>query len=178
MERISMQRPLGILATLALFVAASHLHADVWVQNKGAWPKSWPRQLDRFRVNSRTIEGPLGGYLRYEIPIADRDAFEAAWPHFLKVRSASYPIVLIRSPYTGKGAAEGNSITAGVIVNTFPAPQIASATAEEGRAARVESATVIVLVVDGEIVDLNRISLPEKTQIKDERFKDRGSSKL
>jgi hypothetical protein len=37
--------------------------------------------------------------------------------------------------------------------------------------------TVIVLVVDGEVVDLNRIPLPKNTHIQDDRFTGGGTAK-
>ena len=179
---MTMKRFAGILATLAFVIVASHLHAEVTIENKGRWPVTWPKELEPLRETSRTIEGPLAGFLRYEIPFSERDAFESAWSHLLKVRSPEYPITLIRSPYTGTGATKGSSMKAGVLINSFP---FASSTAdpatsdapEKATAPKSTNTTVIVLVVDGEVVDLNRIPLPKNTYIQDERFKDNGITK-
>jgi hypothetical protein len=104
-----MKRFACILATLAFVFLASHLHAEVSIVNKGRWPVTWPKELEPLRETSRTIEGPLGGFLNYEIPFSERDAFESAWSHLLKVKSPESPIILIRGPYTGTGARKGSS---------------------------------------------------------------------
>jgi len=58
----------------------------------------------------------------------------------------------------------------GVIVSSWP---IAASDADT-KTKRSET-TVIVVVVDGDVVDLNRIRLPGSTHIQDERFKDDGT---
>jgi len=179
---ITMKRTAGILATLLVGVVAAQLFADVSIENRGRWPESWPQELEPLREKSRTIEGPLAGFLHYEIPFSDRDAFESAWSHLLKVRSPEYPITLIRSPYTGTGATKGSSMKAGVLINSFPSANSTSDPATSDAPAKATTpkstnATVIVLVVDGEVVDLNRIPLPKNTYIQDERFKDSGITK-
>lgn len=176
---MTMKRFAGILAPLAFVIVASHLHADVTIENKGRWPDTWPKELDSLRETSRTIEGPLAGFLRYEIPFSERDTFESAWSHLLKVRNPESPIILIRSPYTGTGVTKGNSMKPGVLISSFP---FASSTADTAtsdvpaKTATPKSAntTFFVLVVDGEVVDLNRIPLPENTYIQDDRFNDSG----
>jgi hypothetical protein len=178
-EEIPMKRISGILVTLMVVVAAAQLIADVSIENKGRWPESWPKELNPLREKSRTIEGPLAGFLHYEIPFSERDAFESAWPHLLKVKSPESPLILIRSPYTGSGATTGSSMKAGVLVNSYPsANSNADPTTSDARAKdtspKSTSTTCLVLVVDGEVVDLNRIPLPKNTCIQDERFKDSG----
>jgi hypothetical protein len=105
--------------------------------------------------------------LHYAIPFAKREAFEEAWPHLLKVKSPGAPIVLRRGPsfWLGKGAS------AGVCVHTPPKGQAPVADAEKV-GGHWERTIYIELIVDGEIVDLNRISLPRDTPIIDERFKE------
>ena len=172
----------GILATLMVAVVAAQLFADVSIENRGSWPDTWPKELEPLRANSRTIEGPLGGFLYYEIPFTERDAFESAWTHLLKVKSPESPIVLIRSPYTGTGARKGSSMKAGVLINSYPlasstaTPATSDAPAKDS-APKSKNTTTIVLVVDGEVVDLNRIPLPPNTYFQDERFKDSGITK-
>ena len=85
----------------------------------------------------------------YAIPFATREEFESAWPHILKVKSKGASITLLRGPHVHVETAK----TAGVLILPL-------------------SDTSIVLVVDGEIVDLNRIAFPAETPIIDERFKD------
>jgi len=177
-----MRRTAGILVTLLVGVVAAQLFADVSIENRGRWPESWPQELEPLREKSRTIEGPLAGFLHYEIPFSDRDAFESAWSHLLQVKSQESPIVLIRSPYEGTGAMKGSSMKAGVLINSYP---LASSTEDpaasdapaKGTKPKSAITTYLVLVVDGKVVDLNRIPLPKNTYIQDERFQDSGITK-
>lgn len=177
-----MRRTAGIVVTLLMGVVAAQLFADVSVVNIGLWPESWPQELEPLREKSRTIEGPLGGFLHYEIPFTDRDAFESAWSHLLKVRSPESRIVLIRSPYEGTGATKGSSMKAGVLISSYP---FAGSTAVQATAdapakdsePKSTNTTTVVLVVDGEVVNLNRIPLPPNTYIEDQRFNDSGITK-
>lgn len=155
-----MRRMAVILVTLTLVCAfaTSRLGADVSIEDRGSWPKTWPKELESLRMKARTTEGPLAGYLSYELPFLQRKEFESAWPHVLKVRSPEYPITLVRSPH--------GAVKAGVVINSSP---IASR--------ETNTTTVIVVVVDGDVVDLNRIQLPGNTHIQDERFKDGDKTK-
>jgi hypothetical protein len=167
----------SLLSLIVLACGASQSLADVSVENRGRWPDSWPIELDPLRASSRTIEGPLGGFLTYEIPFSQRAAFESAWPHLLKVVTAEAPITLVRSPYASKGAASGNSIKAGVLIHRLPlnisTPRAPQDEGSPDGAKRTQGTTNIVLIVDGDIVDLNRIRLPVNVKIHDERFDDR-----
>jgi hypothetical protein len=164
-----MKTAVATFAAIVLF-AACQLRADYGVEDKGSWPDSWPKELDALRKESRTLEGPLLPLLHYAIPFAKREAFEAAWPHLLKVKSPGAPIVLRRGPsfWLGKEAS------AGVCVHTPPAGQAPIDASKVGGS--WEKTIYLELIVDGEIVDLNRIQLPPDTPIIDERFKD-GVSK-
>jgi hypothetical protein len=104
--------------------------------------------------------------LHYAVPFTSREAFEAAWPHLVKVKSAGAPIVLRRAPNFWLG----DKAKAGVCIHTPPKGQAA---AEAGKVAVKRQQTIYLeLIVDGEIVDLNRIALPKDTPIVDERFTD------
>ena len=154
------------IAAVMLFVAYP-LYADFSYSDKGAWPKSWPKELEELRGQSRTFEGPQAPYLHYGIPFVNRKSFEAAWPHLLKVRSPGAPIVLRRGP-SFWFFKESN---AGVCVHTPPEGQDPAADPSK-IGGRWERTIYIELIVDGEIVDLNRIPLPPDTPIIDERFED------
>ena len=110
--------------------------------------------------------------LHYAISFTNREAFEAAWPHLLKVKSQGAPIVLRRGPSFWLG----NESKAGVCIHTPPEGEAPIADAKNA-GGRWEKTIYIELIVDGEIVDLNRIPLPPDTPIIDERFKD-GKIKL
>jgi hypothetical protein len=153
------------VALIALLTTcAVTLHARVTVKDSGSWPDTWPRELDVHRKTSRTIEGPLGGWLRYEISFKTREDFEAAWPHLLKVRSQNHPITLVSSPHERSGAAKGRPMKAGVMIRSWP-----TAASKKGARPNRSNTTVLVLVVDGEIVDSNRLKIPKGVHLKDER---------
>jgi hypothetical protein len=133
--------------------------AEYAIEDRGTWPESWPKELDSLRKQSRTLDGPLPGVLHYQIPFTKREEFESAWPHLLKVKSKGAPIILLRSPYTRLGR-----IDAGVFIHTPLAGAVDPAD--------LQRCIYIELIVDGKIVDLNRIPLPADTPIIDQRFKD------
>jgi len=165
-----MKRTTALLVAI-LFCVAGHVYAVYGVTDRGEWPKSWPRELEVLRKQSRTLEGPEVLLLHYAIPFTERDAFEEAWPHFLKVKTHGAPIVLRRGPsfWLGQGA------NAGVCIHAPPAGESPVADAKEA-GGQWERTIYIELIVDGDVVDLNRIPLPPDTPIVDERFKD-GHSK-
>jgi hypothetical protein len=161
-----MQRAI-IIAAAIVFCSVCPLDADYLVKNQGTWPPSWPQELEGLRDQSRTLEGPQVLLLHYAIPFTKRESFEATWPHLLKVKSPGAPIMLRR----GASFWLGQELTAGVCVHTPPAGQAPIADAKKV-GGRWERTVYIELIVDGEIVDLNRIPLPPDTPIIDERFED------
>ncbi len=168
-----MNRRKALLAALACWCVCSTVDADYSVEDRGAWPESWPKELDPVRRHARTLEGPLIPFLHYQVPFTKREEFEAAWPHLLKVKTKGAPIILVRAPKTDFFAIK----PAGVFIHSPPsdgdkwgkrdAPSDSTTPRD-----RWLWATYIELVVDGKIVDLNRIALPPNTPIIDERFLD------
>lgn len=161
------------ITVLTAIVACSPcpLYADYRVEDRGSWPESWPKEFEALREKSRTLEGPLRPLRHYAIPFTKREAFEAAWPHLLKVKSPGAPIALRRGPSFWLG---GES-KAGVCIHTPPEGEAPIANAKDA-GGNWERTIYIELIVDGDIVDLNRIPLPPDTPIHDERFKD-GANK-
>ena len=162
------------VATLVLsaFVLTSNAFALYEVSESGQWPASWTRQLESLRKQSRTFVGPTLDAQHHAIRFQTRDEFEAPWPHILKVKNEAVPIFLVRGPnfFVGKEAV-------GVVVHSPvdrnsdknpPAPVPGYPT--ESRSRWLWTG-YIEMVVDGHIVDLNRIPLPTGTLIIDERFK-------
>jgi hypothetical protein len=147
------------------------VHAEYTWVNKGTWPTNWPKELEPLRTQSRTFEGPLAPNQHYAIPFANRKDFESSWPHLLKVKSKESSLHLTRGPnfFLGQG------VKAGIVVHSPPvggADNPANPGAQVvGRKGSLTS-TYIELIVDGEIVDLNRIPLPAETMIVDDRFKE------
>jgi hypothetical protein len=66
-------------------------------------PRAGPRNWNPFEKQARTLVGPEVLNRHYQIPFTKREEFEAAWPHFLKVKS--------------KGAPTGSERTLGKIHN-------------------------------------------------------------
>jgi len=171
-----MTRTLALLAAITLSATFSAAYADYGVEDRGAWPQTWPKELEPLRKQARTLEGPLVLYRHYLIPFTKREEFEAAWPHLLKVKTKGTPIILVRGPKTSFFSVE----PAGVHIQTPPldarqkeaVTEVSSEDAKKAHGAWRTNATYIELVVDGEIVDLNRISLPPDTLVIDERFKE------
>jgi hypothetical protein len=167
-----MKRTIAFVAAIALCAVGS-VHALYEVFDKGTWPKSWPKELEPLRKHVRTLQGEFG-YRHYEIPFTKRQEFEAAWPHILKVKSKGAPIILVRGPKTDFFSIK----PAGVLIHSPSAGTDKRANPEEPLLGQTNARTTwmnttfIELVVDGKIVDLNRIPLPADTPIIDERFKD------
>ena len=166
-----MKRSAPLVAALALLAAVPSALALYEVWDEGVWPRTWPKELEPLRKQARTLEGPEVLNRHYEIPFTKRDEFESAWPHLLKVKSKGAPLILLRRPpmnlYTLK---------AGVIVHTPPVntdvranPETPIPGQDNPRVTWMRT-TFVELVVDGDVVDLNRIPLPPDTPIIDERF--------
>jgi len=128
--------------------------AEYVLTDRGEWPNSWPKELEPLRKHARTLDGPLPLDLHYAIRFTDRDEFESAWPHILDVKSKGTSLRLVRGP----NFFLGGESKAGVVIHC-----------PRGQS---DEAATLELVVDGDIVDLNRIPLPPDTPIVDERFKD------
>ena len=167
--------------TIVLFVAITLAPAAAEpplyeVVNRGIWPKTWPAELEILRKQSRTLIGPMLPRPHYEIPFTDREKFEAAWEHLLRVKTSQTPIFIVRAP----DSRLGTKIGAGVRIYS-PPPQKGKRVHPEkpmrgrfdNRRERWMYTTFIELIVDGKVVDLNRIRLPEDTMMIDERFANR-----
>lgn len=158
-----------VCVTICVLCLASPAYGLYVVTNKGLWPDRWPKQLD-------SLVGPHFELRHYAIPFKTREEFESAWPHTVDVISPGAPIVLRRNTsfWLGKG-------NAGVCIHTPPEgkepisgdqikPAVPGASPFAG--GRLDRTIYIELIIDGEIVDLNRIQLPVDTPIIDERFKE------
>jgi hypothetical protein len=149
-----MKRTTVFVAVIAFCVLCSAAYAIYGVNNEGTWPKSWPKELEPLRKQSKTFVGPEAPEIHYQIPFAKREEFESAWPYILKVKGKGVPLKLLRGPHTWLG-----TVNAGVCIHCPPA----------GSDEQINP-DAIDLIVDGQIVDLNRIPLPPDTPIIDARF--------
>jgi len=166
------------MRTAAVFFAAVVLGAlgsaayAMWsVADEGTWPKTWPKELEPLRKQARSAEGGLVNLVVHEIPFTTRADFESAWPHILKVKSKGAPLFLRKGPDDWLG----DTMNAGVRIHC-PPPQAGDRVVPEGPLpgdrdprSRWMYTTFIELVVDGVVVDLNRIPLPAETPLIDER---------
>jgi hypothetical protein len=173
----AMNRKRTSLAALALVFACSFVFAIWDVSDHGDWPKSWPKELEPLRKQSSTIQGSEANLIKHHIPFTKREEFEAAWPQLLKVKTKGAPIFLSHSPLSHWHFGE---IKAGVLVhspsNVPKSDKVAGPIAgAKDLHDRWMATTYIELIVDGEIVDLNRVSLPADTPIIDQRFEKKPS---
>lgn len=163
-----------VLLTVAVVLyAATAAHAVYTFSDEGNWPQDWPKELESLRKHSRSLVGPDAGSRHYAIPFADRDAFETAWPHILRIRSKGAPIFLSRGP----NFFLGEDRSSGVVIHCPPVGQWDNPATPEAPIEGIQNPrgrwayTIYVeLVVDGKAIDLNRIPLPADTPIVDERF--------
>ena len=160
-----MNRAIAVAAAI-VFLSPGSLYALYTIEDRGSWPESWPKELEGLREQSRTLVGPLAPNRHYAIPFAKRESFEAVWPHLLKVKTPGAPILLRRPP--GFGLLDDSK--AGVCIHAPPEGEAPLADAKEANGDR-DRTIYIELIVDGDIIDLNRIPLPPDTPILDERFK-------
>jgi hypothetical protein len=159
-----------VAAALALACLASTAYGLYSVSFTGDWPQTWPKELEPLRQQARSLVGPEAEFRHWAIRFEKRKDFEAVWPHLMTVKSKGAPIILV----SGENFFLGDKCKAGVVVHAPPAgeeknaPRAApgSSNARE----RYLHLTYIELVVDGDVVDLNRIELPPDTPIVDERF--------
>ncbi len=151
-RKLPKQMTFAFVAAIVFCVAGS-AYAISFGGPGGTWPKSWPKELEPLRKQAWTWEHGFGG-MSYDIPFTNREEFESAWPHLLTLKSKGVAITLMRGSHLRVGPGK---TTAGVRV----VPPRDNTT----------TVTTILLVVDGTIVDLNRIPLPADTPIIDERFK-------
>ena len=183
-----MARALAIL-TVVTFATLS-LHAEekfsgyLLLQN-GEWPTSWPKELDPLRHHmgkgrfTATFSRSGEDQLHFGIRFTTRKECEAAWPHLLKVRSKGTSIVLRSGPsYWLGGTSHGvcvhqtpaiRRVGGGNLPITKTPREVENLLSADEVRSRTPSS--LALFVDGEIVDLNRISLPEDAPIIDRRVK-------
>ena len=132
--------------------------------------------------HGRVHEGIAWG--SYDIAFKTREEFEAAWPYILKLHGKGVSVTLLRGPHVRVWKTRpAKSQTAGVRImfstkmdkKRPPKIKLEKTTFSKTGGVFATECTVrgIELVVDGKIVDLNRIRLPAGTQIIDKRFPER-----
>ncbi len=157
----------SFVMSLVVLFAVTSASAENGFELKGTWPKTWPSELEPLRELSQTFEGGEILLQHFAIPFDKREDFESAWPHLLSVKTPGAPILLrAKSENWLSGKA------AGVCMHAPPRSQKARSPKPEDDNDEFKWTSVYIeLVVDGEVIDLNRIPLPQDTPIIDERFK-------
>jgi hypothetical protein len=167
-----MKARIALLATAAVFGLCSAAHALYSLDESGKWPKSWPRQLEPLRKQARTFVGPTVAQQHFAIRFTDRAEFESALPQLLKVKTKGAPVFLVSGPsfFLGEG------VKAGVIVHSPPVGQSDNPNTPEAPIPGVTkprmrwmNTTYLELVVDGNVIDPDRISISANTPLIDER---------
>src|SRR5262245_52206467 len=168
-----MKTKLVLLFVIILGTAPFVAFAAYSVANEGTWPESWPKELESLRKQAQTYVGSLLPQPHYLIPFTAQQDFEAAGPYFLRVKSKGAPIIPLRGPKTTFMQIK----PAGVIIHAPAAGQNKNPATPEAPIPGVKNVrerwmytTYIELVVDGQVVDLNRIPLPPDSPIIDQRF--------
>lgn len=166
-----MKRTTALVTTLFL-CALVPAFADYSVSERGEWPKNWPKALEPLRKQARTLVGPMVEQRHYAIPFTRQKAFEAAWPHLLKVKSKGAPIFLINGP----DFFLGDKVKAGVIVHCPPldpsgkdAPPPTPIPGVTEPRVRWMNANYLEVVVDDAVINWKHITLPKGVQVIDER---------
>lgn len=205
---------ISALLVVGMLVPALSVFSRVAIVERGEWPDTWPKELEPYRDQAKTVQVGHGIHERvYEIRFTDREDFEKAWPHILAVKSKGAPLSLKGGPFwydvSGSQVASGvmvlspslgyvggpssppawnrnqaeELVTQGKMLRAGPPwpeylysedgqlPEYVKAQekdgkltwvpADAGHRARVD----IILIIDGETIDLNRIVLPPDTPI-------------
>lgn len=156
----TVRRTIGCLVVALLFAGETTFGESTGGPG-GAWPKSWPTELEPFREKAWTWEEGLIASPCYDIAFENREEFEAVWPHILSLKSKGAPVTLLRGDHVRVWTTRPpKNQSAGVIIRP----------ALPGHDKGTLSTTRIYLVVDGDTVDLNRIRLPANSPIIDKRF--------
>lgn len=96
-------------------LSSSLCFALLMAVESGTWPDSWPKELEPFRKQARTVDVAHGiQETVYEIPFENREAFEKVWGHILKLKSKGAPLILEKSPSTYN--VSGSKMERGVLV--------------------------------------------------------------
>lgn len=95
-----------LIGAFAVSIPASVM-ALIATLGEGKWPDSWPKELESYRKQSRTIEVATGTQETiYEIPFTNREEFEKIWPVLLQIKSPRAPITFLTISNTPANAFE------------------------------------------------------------------------
>lgn len=158
------KNPLFVFCLLILITGMGiyGVFADYVVSKDGAWPQNWPIKLEPLRNQSRSLEGGFYPIRFHEISFKDSSEFKRYWPTLLSLKSSKTSITLLKSPDPVFG-----NLKAGVRIKCVPLNDLK---AKEESVVKPKDKVWIELIVDGEIIDLNKVPLPGDAPIYDKRF--------
>jgi hypothetical protein len=100
-KEILMSKRITLTGLTCIFVSTGICLAMVMSSDKGTWPSSWPKELERYRNQSKSFDVAHGIQENvHEISFTKRGEFEKAWPHILNLKSKGAPLIIERSPST------------------------------------------------------------------------------
>ena len=145
---------------LLAFLLLPALAMDSIDSDHGKWPKTWPNELEPLRKQAVSGRGGLAMNPFHEIRLSktDREKFETAWPQILSLKSDGATLTLIDGNHYYQNV---DDVVAGLRI----CPPM------DGAKSGPLSKTRITLMVDGNVIDLNRIRIPLNTPIEDARFR-------
>lgn len=80
---------------VAILLYSTPCLALVMTSGKGMWPANWPKELEPYRENAKTIMVATGIQEDiHEIRFENREDFEKVWPTILKLKSKGAPLRL------------------------------------------------------------------------------------
>jgi len=83
------------LFVVIIALCASVSYALVEFSKEGIWPDTWPKELEKFRKQSRSYSRNLGlEEMWHEIIFKNHEEFEQAWPHILKLKTKGAPLII------------------------------------------------------------------------------------
>lgn len=93
-----LHRLVTVLVLAIVVSCTTDASALVSVSQTGTWPTNWPKELEPFRKQARTIGVATGLQENiYEIRFANRSEFEKVWPAILRLKTPLAPITLYRT---------------------------------------------------------------------------------
>ncbi|MHC4639224.1 MAG: hypothetical protein ACYTBV_17235, partial [Planctomycetota bacterium] len=214
MFKLSRKYSMGVFVILAFTLFSTSSIALFITRNEGIWPANWPKELEPYRNQAKTIELAAGNQENvYEIHFESREEFEKLWPTILKLKDKGAPIRLrsIEKPFKKGGLFNNEEPAVRIFSYVCPAwpssgpdgkklipappwpesikfprgelPEYVTRSKDgstwipvggkKPRGFMFRARTEVELVVDGTIIDLNRIYLPSDTPILDNRKLDK-----
>jgi hypothetical protein len=134
----------------------------------GTWPHSWPEELEQVRKQSTSYgPPPFATPMFYHIPFHERGQFEEVWPGIAELCQKAVEVKLLDAPECCPAPATKEQSSGFRVAPIAPATVLIIE--DEKAQPDANKEITIILFVDGEIIDVNRIRFPSGVAIHDER---------